>query len=80
MTKLLRSLLRDDYIMIVKTKMLEEHHNNSSLSRSTGFSAAHIGNLLNGNGSDDCLGAVCKVLNLDVRSLMKTDGNLDKTA
>lgn len=71
MTKLLRSLLRKDYLSFVKAKMLDYHWNNTTLSKKTGFSRAHIGNVLAGNGSDDALAAVCKVLDIDVRSLFE---------
>ncbi len=67
MTKLLRDLLRSDYLAIVKAKMMEKHHNNTSVAKRTGYSGAQIGNLLKDRGSDDCLAAVCKVLGIDIR-------------
>jgi len=80
MTKLLKSMLREDYLSIIKAKMLDEQYNNSSLSRRTGFTQAHIGNLLRGRGSDDALAAVCNALGINVRNLFKEnvsgeDGN-----
>lgn len=71
MTRLLRRLLKEDYLYFVKEAMLRRHWNNTTLSRHTGYSKAHIGNLLAGNGSDDALAAACTALNIDIRNLMK---------
>ena len=71
MTKLLKSMLREDYLIVIKTKMLNDQWNNSALSRRTGYSQAHIGNLLNGRGSDDALAAVCNALGINIRDLFK---------
>jgi DNA-binding phage protein len=73
MTKLLKGLLRPDYLIIIKQTMMEKHHNNTSLARETGFSKTHIGNVMKGLGSDDAISAVCKVLNIPIRSLFKED-------
>ena len=80
MTSLLRSLLRDNYIAEIKAMMLSQHHNNTSLSRRTGYSKAHIGNVLKGDGSDDALAAVCTVLGLDIKSLFKDSHDLNRAA
>lgn len=67
MTKTLKSMLRPDYLQIIKAKQMELHWNNSALSRRTGLSKPHIGNVLKGHGSDDALAAICQVLNIDIR-------------
>lgn len=67
MTKTLKSMLRPDYLQIIKARMMEMHWNNSALSRRTGFSKPHIGNVLKGAGSDDALAAICQVLNIEIR-------------
>lgn len=41
--------------------------NNSAISRRTGISKPHVGNVLKGAGSDDALAAICQVLNIDIR-------------
>jgi len=64
-------MLKEDYIELLKAKMMKHHWNNTTLSRRTGFSKAHIGNVLAGNGSDDALAAVCTALSIDVRTLLK---------
>lgn len=71
MTELLRSLLREDYLKIIKARMIENHWNNTSISRRTGFSKAHIGNVMRGRGSDDAIGAVCQALSINIRDLFK---------
>jgi len=75
MTKLLRDLLVEDYLSTIKAEMIKQFYNNTSLARRTGFSKAHIGNLLKGQGSDDALAAVCKVLGIDIRSLLRSAGD-----
>jgi len=74
MTKLLRELLREDYLGVLKARMMEQHHNQSSLARDTGFSPAHIGNVFRDKGSDDAIAAICRVLEMDIRKdLFKKD-------
>ena len=73
MTKLLKDLLKQDYLRTIKATMIEQHHNNTSLARETGFSKTHIGNVMKGMGSDDAIGAVCKVLGIPIRSLFKEE-------
>lgn len=71
MTKLLRDMLRPDYLRIIKARMLQRHYNNTALARETGYSRAHIGNILKGQGSDDGLAAICRVLGIEILSLLK---------
>jgi len=73
MTKLLRDLLREDYLRVIKATMVEQHRNNTNLARETGFSKTHIGNVMKGLGSDDAIGAVCRVLGINIRDLFKDD-------
>jgi hypothetical protein len=77
MTKLLRNLLRPDYLQTIKAAMMEQHHNNTSLARETNYSKPHIGNVMKGNGSDDALAAICKVLRIEIRSIMKDPHGAD---
>jgi len=67
MTKLLRDLLRPDYLAVIKARMMEQHHNHTSLAKATGFSIAHIGNIFKQMGSDDAIAAICVILKLDIR-------------
>lgn len=82
MTKLLRDLLRHDYVAILKAKAMETHHNYTSISRLSAYSIPHISNVFRGEGSDDAIGAVCSVLGVEVRSLFKQhpDSVVEETA
>lgn len=73
MANLIREMLRDDYIDIIKIRMVEQGHNNSSLAKVTNFSVPHIGNILNGGGSDEAIRIICSVLNLTIRDLLKDE-------
>lgn len=73
MTSLLKEMLRDDYLNTIKVRMVELGFNNSSLARRTEFSVPHIGNILNGGGSDDALRTVCSVLGIGIRELLKDE-------
>jgi len=75
MTNLLKSLLRDDYLTQIKATMVEQHHNNTSLARETGFSKTHIGNVMKGQGSDDAIASVCKVIGISIRDLFKEEAS-----
>ncbi len=75
MTNLLRSLLRKNYLTTIKATMVEKHHNNTSLARETGFSKTHIGNVMEGQGSDNAIGAVCRVLGISIRDLFTEESS-----
>lgn len=85
MTKLLKSMLKENYLHILKKHMVIQGHNNRSLGRETGYSAAHIGNVFMNKGSDNALGQICKVLGIHVSVLFKeangenvSSGNIEK--
>lgn len=71
MTGLLKDMLRIDYVRVLKARMLENRYNNTTLARRTGYSNAHIGNVLKGLGSDDALNAVCFALDMKITDLFK---------
>lgn len=71
MTELLKTMLRDDYLAAIKTRMMEMRFNNAALARLCGYTPAHIGNVLKGHGSDDAIFAVCKALSIDITTLYK---------
>lgn len=73
MTKLLKKYLSTNYLAVLKAKMLEKHHNFTSLARETQYSKTHIGNIFKGRGSDDAIAAVCKVLGIQVIDLFKEE-------
>jgi hypothetical protein len=73
MTQLLKDMLRDDYLNVIKIRMVENGHNNSSLAKATSFSVPHIGNILDGGGSDEALRTIISVLNLDLKSILKDE-------
>jgi len=73
MTSLLKDMLKDDYLSIFKLRMVELGINNSALARKTEFTPAHIGNILNGGGSDEAISAICNVLKLTITDLLKEE-------
>ena len=73
MTPDLEEMLRPDWLKVIKVRMAQQGHNQSSLARKSDFTPAHIGNILNGKGSDEALRIVCSVLELDITSLMKEE-------
>jgi len=80
MTKFLADNLRADYLQSIKVRMMEQHHNFTSLARCTGYSIAHISNIFKGQGSDDAIAAICSVLSIDIREdLFKDKSDANKT-
>lgn len=73
MTNHLREMLVDDYLDRIRIQMVMRHWNNSSLARRTGYTVAHIGNVLKGEGSDSALSVVLKALDIDLKAVLKDE-------